>query len=253
MMSKKEVSLIAQNIKDDIKVYSYWTKINMSKLISNLSQVRDADAPDAFLVLDNVVYLIEHFKLSAYRTNKKGDSLQRAFNTPGNHDLKPPKLDDLVKNFISIFSSHAKKFNQYFQKAKEKYPGKPYKLILLIEDTSQYILSSLNDDSISILNIDTINSILYNHPQVDGVIVKHSSVRDSFYVLADKQGLKKIKTYPSDAFDFPAYINSLSNQELLKMRNFLCSILEKAECVDSFSVEKFNTIDEYNFFNKKNS
>ena len=35
------------------------------------------------------------------------------------------------------------------------------------------------------------------------------------------------------------------------MRNFLCSILEKAECVDSLSVEKFNTIDEYNFFNKK--
>lgn len=242
---KKEISQIAQTIKDDTKIYSFWSEINMDRLISNLSQAIDSDAPDAFLELDNVIYLIEHFKLSAYHTNRKGDSLQEALNTARNTCLTAPTINNLVENFMSTFSSHSKKFNNYFQKAKEAFPNKCYKLILLIEDTSYAILSASNEPYISILNIDKINSALYAHPQVDGVIVTFSPPCGTFLVSADKQGLKKIKNYPLNSVDIPAYVSSLSKEEQKKIMNYFCSILEKNELTDSVSVKKFNTKEEY--------
>ncbi len=243
--SKQEVStLFKQMMQNNYQLYyeNDLEKERLLRFISEKDKVKDIEAPDAYIEIGNIIYIIEHFKVSSYNAGKKGDSFLCALNSNKDSQLNKPNIENLVNNFERNFLNHANKINKYKEKIEREHPNKEYKVIFLIEDTSKSILEVPHKaNNISILNIKEINEILKKQNDLNGVIVYSCSPLGASFILSTKLGLSQIKTYEKEEKDFISYvfqITNLSNPCFQTLLNYLCNLKENCTITDSVTVTK---------------
>lgn len=221
---KHEILCIVEKIKaNNLKCKYQFEEINMESIVNNLHNVDYRDRPDALIELDNIVYIIEHFQISIYKNNKnKGDPLAISINsnTIKNEISFKPNLNNLIKNLDYCLKKHSLSFEKYLEVAKEKYPDKDYKIILLIEDKSNDIIhcSSMND--MCILDIYETVEIMLSYPQINGIISFNISPLGDYIFAADRQSIQK------------------KHPDMIKAKNLEITMsYESASCLKS-SIEK---------------
>lgn len=85
-----------------------------------LANLVEGDEPDAYSVVGDDVYIIEHFQFNASRENRRGSSLSRKLAEANKNDSESityieteSNAQNYVNNLIKHFENHAKKYDQY--------------------------------------------------------------------------------------------------------------------------------------------
>lgn len=114
-------------------------------LMNNLSCHTPYERPDAYLAHGDIVFCIEHFKISQYKHKKKGDIGQVAESSKQNRDqLKEdaifnlqPSLNNLCDSLNKALEKHLRDPSIYKDNVAKVVKAKDYRLVLLIEDSSE--------------------------------------------------------------------------------------------------------------------
>jgi len=114
-------------------------------LIDNLRAHIPFERPDAYLVYGDIVFCIEHFEISQYKHKRNGDIGQVAESSKQNRDqLKEdatfnlqPSLNNLCDSLDKALKKHLRDPLTYKNNVAKVVKAKEYRLVLLIEDTSE--------------------------------------------------------------------------------------------------------------------
>lgn len=218
--------------------------IDFDNIIEEFSRVENQDCPDGLITIKSTVYLVEHFQISIFRTTRKGDRLAQALGTDytkyfeqhPHETLKAeqlfPDLNNLLKNFSQKLKSHMSRFNVYLDNAKRQCPGKKYKFIFVIEDNSNSII---NDEGLSILDLDEFVETILEYPEIDGVLTFYNNTRGKFVVGKDRNQM-----------EFEHATNVLKNLNLCEFMLVLQSIdIEKPSDEMKAAIEKMCHFDAF--------
>lgn len=155
--------------------------IDFLSLIQKFSEMDNQDAPDGIVLLNDTVYVIEHFRVSYFEDKKHNgegsgaDLFQKARKRRSKRMRSCPEtitplsfdLQYFEQSFAERLEKHMNCYEKYRKNAEAKFPGKMYKLILVLEDNSDVIL---DDAGHSILDFKEISRQLQAYPEIDGVI-----------------------------------------------------------------------------------
>lgn len=229
-------------------------EIPFEKIIEGFKSIEQQDRPDGILLIDDTVYIVEHFMVSIYRNKSGGDKKQRA--TTGKYDryfAKHPETSELAENLdgsltqlqIAIQQSiqkHMKSYPGYLEKAKKLYPNRTPKFIFVVEDQSEAII---NEEGLGILCIQEFVFPFLEYEFIDAVISYNTSTRGDFIEARDRKmmstlypGLAKIEECVLISVIKGISIQSLSISEWRVCIERLVSCIEKISMTDSVVVIK---------------
>ncbi len=198
--AKNELKKLYESIKQSNAQCEYLSKsIDFEKIINKFSEITGEECPDGIILIEDVVYMIEHFEISIYRDAKGNDLLRKMQNTPYqklnrkslvNPLIKPlnPKIDNLYKALSVSLAKHMKQYNAYVKRASEKYPGKKYKFVFVIEETGKAIINAINFNALDIYECDMA---ILSYPQIDGVILYHHGRTNDYLLALDRKALEE--------------------------------------------------------------
>lgn len=200
-MAKSELKdLYAKIAESNARCKYYFQFINFPAIIEQFQDIEEQDRPDGIILLDNTVYMIEHFQISPYLTKRSDDKLQIVLNSNntkklGNEVRLVSNDNDwencLLHNWLTAFSyslsHHVDKYQDYTKNTQELHPGKPYKFIIVVEDNSNSIVTNEN---LCILDIQEFVERVLSCPQIDGVITFKTSPLENLVVAKDRTQLE---------------------------------------------------------------
>lgn len=198
--AKNELKKLYESIKQSNAQCEYLSEsIDFEKIINKFSEITGEECPDGIILIEDVVYMVEHFEISIYRDAKGNDLLRKVQNTPYqklnrkslvNPLIEPlnPKIDNLYKALSVSLAKHMKQYNAYVKKASEKYPGKKYKFVFVIEETGKAIINAINFNALDIYECDMA---ILSYPQIDGVILYQHGRTNDYLLALDRKALKK--------------------------------------------------------------
>ena len=198
--AKNELKRLYDSIKESNARCEYLSdSIDFAKIIDQFPKTIHHNYPDGIVELDNVVYILEHFEVSAYREGKE-DSLKKVLNSSCNKLLsknpKGKKLDlhpsvaNLCFALINSTEKHMKQYNNYLSNAKkiaqEDNPAKQYKFIFVIEEMGNTVIENEN---FTVLDILECTEILLSYEQIDGIIAYHHGRGENYLIALDRKNL----------------------------------------------------------------
>lgn len=181
-MSRNEITELLSTSKINIMINDNTNDPELRYLMDNLVCHIPFERPDAYLVHGDVVFCIEHFKISQYKHKRKGDIGQKAESSKKNRDkLKDdetfdlqPSLDNLCDSLDSALKKHLHTPSIYRDNVAEIVKAKDYRLVLLIEDASGQgvYIEKFNNTSRNPILFDKIasNLLMYQN-DVWGVLI----------------------------------------------------------------------------------
>ena len=206
------------------------------------------------LVIDDTVYIIEHFMVSIYRNKSGEDKKQRA--TTGKYDryfAEHPETLKLVTDLegslkqlqVAIQQSikkHIESYPHYLEKAEKIYPNSLKKFVFVVEDQSEIII---NEDGIGMLGIQELVSLFLEHECIDAVISYNTSTRGDFIEAMDRKAMTilhpeliKIEDCILLSLIEKVSILLLDNSKWLALKEYLMKYTEKMCITESIVVEK---------------
>lgn len=250
---KKELQELYQMIQEKCPTKDMRSdEIPFERIIEGFKNI-EQERPDGILLIDDTVYIIEHFMVSIYRDKSGKDKKQCAIK--GKHDryfAKHPetsKVENLEGSLTQLqtaiqesIEKHMKSYPSYLEKAKNLYPNNPQKFIFVVEDQSEIII---NEEGLGILHIQELVLPFLEHECIDGVISYNTSTRGDFIEARDR---KTMITSYSDLDKFEncillALIEQVrilpsGNSEWLTLKEYLMNYMEKMGMTDSVVVIK---------------
>lgn len=170
MTSKDEINQIITkyHLNKDISLTS---DSELKWIVENIHAHNPFEKPDAYIENSNVIYGIEHFQISLYKANQKGDISQIARGSQDNRekmcndrefDFKP-SIDNLLEALEKNMASHAKSFIEYRNNLASY--QEEYRLIIFIEDSTEsgYIVHKRETKPINPLLLDKVVEILLKY------------------------------------------------------------------------------------------
>lgn len=121
-----------------------------AELVKSLNQINEFERPDGFIILEDTLYLIEHFEFDSSKVNKKGAQDRREFgrikrtldgypvNTIYHDTVKGDRsISQYLENLLCNFRNHYKNIDLYIDNIKKHISGFSYiKFGFFIEDTT---------------------------------------------------------------------------------------------------------------------
>lgn len=122
------------------------------ELVKSLKQINEFERPDGFIILEDTLYLIEHFEFDSSKVNKKGAQDRREFgrikrtlegcpvNTIYHDTVKGDRsISQYLENLLCNFHNHYKNIDLYIDNIKKYINGFSYiKFGFFIEDTTVF-------------------------------------------------------------------------------------------------------------------
>ena len=144
-MSRNEITELLSASQISVMPKDNTNDPELKYLMDNLARHIPFERPDAYLVYGDIVFCIEHFKISQYKHKKKGDIGQVAESSKQNRDrLKndtmfnlQPSLNNLCDSLDEALKKHLRTPSIYRENVEEVVKAKDYRLVLLIEDASE--------------------------------------------------------------------------------------------------------------------
>lgn len=252
---KNELQKLYQTIQQKAPKKDFHSdEIPFEKIIEGFKDIEQQDCPDGILVIDDTVYIIEHFMVSIYRNKSGEDKKQRA--TTGRYDryfTKHPEASKLVMDLEGSLKQlqtaiqqsikkHMESYPYYLEKAKKLYPNNLKKFIFVVEDQSEIII---NEDGIGILGIQELVSLFLEHEYIDAAISYNTSTRGDFIEAIDRKAMTilypnliKIEDCILLSLIEKVSILSLDNSKWLPLKEYLMKCMEKMCITESIIVEK---------------
>lgn len=202
-MAKSELKdLYGKISKPDVNCEYFSDSIDFESIIDHFKDVENQDSPDGIISLGDTVYMVEHFQTSLYGKGN-GDKLQQALSARNTRNLgnvvslfedsgdwESQLLDNWLSTFSKLLDKHLSHYSEYREHTSAKYPNKPCKFILMIEDNSYSIIT--NED-LDILDIQEFVDQILSYDKVDGVIVFTTSSRSNSVIAKDRRYLRTDK------------------------------------------------------------
>lgn len=251
---KNELKKLYQEIKQTTTMDLYSDDIPFEKIIEGFKDIEDEDCPDGIMLIDDTVYILEHFMVSIYRKKSGEDTRQRAltgkndryFESHPDETMLTVELKGDLKNLQHAIkqslSKHMKSHPLYLEKAEKKYPGEPYKFIFVVEDQSENIIDGLSFGLLEIYEL--VNEFLKYDP-IDAVISYNTSTKGNFLVALDRKrmtdelkNLTKIDNFTLLALIDKVFIQKLDDSDLIRIKNYLMQLTDNLNIIDSVTVEK---------------
>ena len=250
-------------MKADVKRKYYFESINFPVIIEKFQSVDEQDRPDGIILVDDIVYMVEHFQISPYLTEQGDDMLQKSMKSNNTKKLgnevslinsddnwEDCLLENWLTAFLRNFTNHMSKYQEYVKNAKDRYPDKPCKLLIVVEDNSNSVVT---DKNLCILDILEFVEKILSYPQIDGVITFKTSplgdsvvAKDRTQLEADKEGGKLKRMAYCDfmmLLEKVGGIQGLTVEDRMSMKDqifhFLANLKETAVLEDSIQVEKY--------------
>ena len=196
-MEKHELKDLYQRfMRSNTRYRLYFGSINFPIIIEKFRDIESHERPDGLILLDDTVYMVEHFQVSPYLTEQGTDQLQRALNSNNTQKIGDEVYlignddnweDNLLNNWLYAFSAslakHIKQYQNYIEETQKRYPNKPHKFLIVVEDNSNSVVT--NED-LCILDILEFVEEILSYPQIDGVITFKTSTRGNSVVAKDR-------------------------------------------------------------------
>jgi len=188
-------------------------------------EIIEYEAPDLYIKLENVVWVLEHFEFDCSRSNRKGSAFKKEESRviraeekikPTNqgtlfHDkiVAESSYDDYVKNVIKNFKSHYVKIGIYKQNLiKDRIADENtiFKVIFLIDDVSILGASCIDDKGdwipIILAHCREFLDLLEDSSMVDGVLAFSSCDDKKLIWFIDRY---QLKDYSLNAEDYNSF------------------------------------------------
>ena len=152
MESKNEIEEIFEKY-SICKDESLTSDSELKWLLEHIEEHVPNEKPDAFLKHCNVMYGIEHFRISLYRNGKKGDVGESVKGAKKNRDEKlrrneevksdfykdfKPSIENFTLSIIRNLEEHSKSFEVYMQNLLDmNAQDKDIRLVIFMEDKSE--------------------------------------------------------------------------------------------------------------------
>lgn len=157
-------------------------------LINNINQYNAGEKPDAYLEFEDHVYAIEHFQISQYNREKKGDIAKIVKGSQNNREKMKadqdldykPSLKNLFEALDANLIKHSNSFDEYKRNICQgkNFSEAAYRLVIFIEDATEsgYIVKKGNTVTINPLLLQDIVDILLKYQgKIWGVIYTYGN------------------------------------------------------------------------------
>lgn len=258
---KNELKKLYQEIKQTTTTMGLYSEhIPFEKIIEGFKDIEDEDCPDGIMLIDDTVYILEHFMVSIYRKKSGEDTRQRAltgkndryFKSCPNETTLTVELKGSLKNLQHAIeqslSKHMESYPLYLKEAEKKHPGIPHKLIFVVEDQSESIIEGL---SIGLLGIYELVDAFLKYNSIDAVICYNTSTRGNSILALDRKRMTdelensvKIDNCTLSALIDKVFIQKLNDSkwvndsEWVRIKNYLMKCREGFGLVESITIEK---------------
>lgn len=165
-------------------------ELDANKLSCVLKNIRKCERPDAYSVVGDTAYIIEHFEFDSYRNNKKGSQskveLAAKINKANNESIdlqwhitgeieRISSFKNYVDNFIKHLNYHYNQIDKYKNHISNLHPNiKNYKIWFFCEDEDS-IAPMINNSQIACcvhpLNFKRVVDCLREKKELDGIII----------------------------------------------------------------------------------
>lgn len=193
--------------------------------------VIEYEAPDIYLKLDNVVWIIEHFEFDCFRSNRKGSSLKReeCRIARAEENIIPTEQGvlfhdritaessycDYINNVKRSFKAHYRKIDTYKHNlinARIADENTIFKVIFLIDDASIFGSSCIDDTNnwspVVLAHSKEFLEILEKVDSVDGILTGTSVDNEKYIWFIDRcqidEYYKNVEGY--DSFRFMNFV-----------------------------------------------
>lgn len=161
--------------------------IELSRVINNL---KDHECPDAYSIVKDVVYIIEHFEFDSFKNNKKGSQYKNEI-AKNKRQLEESLINGegmisgtiesessfghYVDNFIKHFDYHYNQINKYIENIKQEFPNiKKAKVWFFAEDmddVAPMINNAKTFGHVCPLCFKRVQDYLSDKNEIDGIVI----------------------------------------------------------------------------------
>lgn len=243
-MAKSELrNLYERIIQTGTKQEYFSDSIDFAAVIDRFKNIENQDCPDGLILIEDIVYIVEHFQISFYWDGNM-DRLQRALNGKNtkklgreicfvdNHDgWEDQLLDKWMAAFSQSLKEHLNHYNIYKDAAQKQYPNMLYKFIIVVEDNSNSIVTY---DNLCILDIVEFVDDILSYDKIDGVVVFNTSTlgnsiiaKDRTHLIADKDSgkLHEVSSCNIISVIKKICIDELTPEQRFDLKERICQIL----------------------------
>lgn len=165
-------------------------ELNANKLFYVLKKIKKFERPDAYGIVGDTAYIIEHFEFDSYRNNKKGsqskaelatkikkandESVDNEWHITGVIE-SISSFKNYVDNFIKHLNYHYDQIDKYKEHISNLHPNiKKYKIWFFCEDEDD-IAPMINNSQITCyvhpLNFKRVTDCLRQKKELDGIVI----------------------------------------------------------------------------------
>jgi hypothetical protein len=157
-------------------------------LIKNINQYNAEEKPDAYLEFENHVYAIEHFQISQYNRERKGDIAKIVKGSQNNREKMKvdqdldykPNLKNLFEALDINLTKHSNSFDEYKRNIciSKSFSEEAYRLVIFVEDAteSEYIVKKGSTDIINPLILQEMADIFLKYQEeIWGIIYSYGN------------------------------------------------------------------------------